>query len=150
VVLDPVEEPEGLGLALGAAASLALRWHCSSAVPVRPTQFGEVPPLEAPAAEPEGLSPIVPPAVVPGAPGSVVLVLELVPPELALSPAPPEPVLLASPPELSLLLAPALAPDEPLAPLSLLPCAHAAFARPSVTAVIAAVSTFIVNMWNAL
>jgi hypothetical protein len=118
--------------------------------PVRPVHW-VVLPVEA---EPEGLVPIVPPAVVPGAPPWVVVELLLVPPEdesaLPALPLPP-----ALPPALP---APALpAPAEPLAPplppaLPPLPppCAQVAVERPSRVAVIAAVSTFVFIMWNAL
>jgi hypothetical protein len=108
-------------------------------------------------AEPEGLVPIVPPAVVPGALPSVVVELLLVPPEdesalpaLPLPPAlPAAPALPALEPESAPAepLAPPLAPPLPLPPP---PCAQVAVERPSRAAVIAAVSTFVFIMWNAL
>jgi hypothetical protein len=127
----------------GVEAPVALRlcWHCSSAAPVRPVHSDAVPPADAPpGAAPDGLVPVVPPAVVPGAPPSVVVELLLVPP-LPASELPPAP-----------LLAPALEPDDPPAPPlpPALPCAHVALERPSMAAAMAAVSTLVFVMWNAL
>jgi hypothetical protein len=51
------------------------------------------------------------------------------------------------PPALPAPLAPALEPDDPPAPP---PCAHVAVERPSIAAVIAAVSTFIFTIWKPL
>jgi hypothetical protein len=144
------------------------RRHCSSAAPARPLHCAlgevlsvEVLPVEAPLdAEPDGLVPVVPPAVVPGAPPSVVLVLllasepalpELAPalpesePELAPAPAPELP---ESAPELA--PAPDDPPAPPLPPPLPPPWAQVAEERPRRAAVIAAVTTFVFIMWNAL
>jgi hypothetical protein len=95
---------------------------------------------------------MVPPPVVPGEVPVISGVDELVPPE-----APPEalPLLpLSLLPAPALPLAPALEPDDPPAPPPALPlpplCANVAVDRPSSAAAIAAVSTFIFIMWNAL